>query len=58
VIGGAKLLPVWVPELGAPAVTLNVVFVVFGISLLIGLVAGCYPAIRAARMHPIDALRF
>jgi putative ABC transport system permease protein len=58
VIGGAKLLPVWVPQLGAPAVTLNVVFVVFGISLIIGLVAGCYPAIRAARMHPIDALRF
>ena len=58
VIGGAKLLPVWVPQLGAPAVTLNVVFAVFGISLIIGLVAGCYPAIRAARMHPIDALRF
>ncbi|HEX4250909.1 MAG TPA: ABC transporter permease [Pseudonocardia sp.] len=58
VIGGAKLLPRFVPQLGAPAVTLTVVFVVFSISLVIGLVAGCYPAIRAARMHPIDALRF
>jgi putative ABC transport system permease protein len=58
VVGGSKLLPRFLPELGAPAVTINVVLFVFAISLVIGLVAGCYPAIRASRLHPIDALRF
>ena len=28
------------------------------ISLTIGLIAGCYPAYRAARQHPSQALRY
>jgi putative ABC transport system permease protein len=34
------------------------VLAVFGISLLIGLIAGTYPARRAAQLNPIDAIRF
>jgi putative ABC transport system permease protein len=34
------------------------IFVAFGISMAIGVLFGFYPARKAARMNPIDALRF
>jgi len=41
----------------APVVSPASVVVSFGISVLIGVVAGSYPAGRAARLQPVDALR-
>jgi putative ABC transport system permease protein len=57
-VGAARLLPQAVPDFPPPVVSVGSIFLSLSISVAIGLLAGGYPANRAARLRPIEALRY
>ena len=57
VLVGRHVVPQFSSDFGPPQLSIAGIAVAFGVSLVIGLLAGCYPALRASRLHPIDALR-
>jgi putative ABC transport system permease protein len=53
-----QIIPQINPDFGAPTISLPAIAIAFGVSLAIGLLAGGYPARRAAKLRPIEALRY
>ena len=56
-LGAAVALPLAVPNFGTPTVSWAAVVLGLAVSVLTGVAAGVYPARRASRLPPIEALR-
>jgi len=56
--GLVQMLNSFSPSENAPIITPTAMAVAFGFSVLVGILAGLFPAIKAAKLNPIQALRY
>jgi len=56
--GLVRLISSFSPTDNAPIVTVTALLVAFAFSVCVGILAGIFPAVKAARLNPIQALRY
>ncbi len=56
--GFVRILEMVSPASNAPVVTAGALMVAVSFSAAVGVIAGLFPAFKAARLHPIQALRY
>jgi len=56
--GLVQILSMVSPDANTPVITIDAMLVAFTFSALVGVLAGLIPAFRAAKLHPIQALRY
>ncbi|MBC8001835.1 MAG: ABC transporter permease [Opitutaceae bacterium] len=57
-IGLTQLVGKYAPSDNAPVITASAMSLAFAASVAIGVLAGMWPAMKAARLHPIQALKY